>query len=108
MTPRNITIHCRPDENDIMYIFKNIWKLTGSYRLASNEKLDETSIWYVMDEFGSAIQHSDTPNGITAPFLFAPNNKLDAYTISYNVMLIVRHFGFKLSLLIGTLAGCRC
>ena len=38
-----------------------------------------------MDEFGSSIEHSDEPNAEVSPFLFAPNNKLDAHTISYNV-----------------------
>ena len=54
-----------------------IWKLAHCYRLATTEKLDETSVWYIMDEFGSAIPHSDTPNFVVVPFLFAPNNKLD-------------------------------
>ena len=41
-----------------------------------------------MDEFGSSIEHKDEPNAQVAPFLYAPNNKLDAHTISYNVNLV--------------------
>lgn len=29
-------------------------------------------IWYIMDEFGSRIQHSDSPTVKTSPFFFAP------------------------------------
>ena len=39
-----------------------------------------------MDELGSGIQHSDTPNVAMAPFLFAPNNKFDEHMISYNLI----------------------
>ena len=65
---------------------KNIWKITNCYRLANTEQLDESSIWYVMDELGSGIQHSDTANLTMAPFLFAPNNKFDENMISYTLI----------------------
>lgn len=29
-------------------------------------------IWYIMDEFGSRIQHSDSPTVKMSPFFFAP------------------------------------
>ena len=34
---------------------KNIWKIAGCYRLASDVKMDETCVWYIMDEIGSTI-----------------------------------------------------
>lgn len=34
-----------------------------------------------MDEFGSQIQHSDTPTFKTAPFMFAPTGM--AYTVMW-------------------------
>lgn len=74
-----------PHEHEVRYIYDNIWKLVGTYRLASAEQLDESNVWYIMDEFGSAIEHGDDPNCIVAPFLFAPNNKLDQNAISYSV-----------------------
>lgn len=80
-----LSLLSRPEDEDIQYILQNIWKLANSYRLANDEKLDETSVWYIMDEFGSAIEHKDAPNTQVHPFLYAPNNKLDAQTISYNV-----------------------
>jgi len=65
---------------------RNISKISNCYRLANTEQLDETSIWYVMDELGSGIQHSDIPNIAMAPFLFAPNNKFDENMISYSLI----------------------
>ena len=59
----------------------------NSYRLANSEQLDETSIWYMMDEIGSTIEHSENFNAIVSPFLYAPNNKLDESAISYSVFL---------------------
>ena len=41
---------------------------------------DKKSIWYIMDEFGSRIQHSDEPSCIMALFYYIPTN------ISFTVM----------------------
>lgn len=36
-------------------------------------------MWYIMDEFGSRIQHADVPSFATAPFFYAPQQV--AYTL---------------------------
>lgn len=36
-------------------------------------------MWYIMDEFGSRIQHSDEPSFATAPFFYMPQQV--AYTL---------------------------
>jgi hypothetical protein len=86
----------RADENDITFIINNIWKICGTYRLASSEQLDESNVWYLMDEFGSAIAHDFDPNSITPPFLYVPSKKIDSTSISYSVnrvcLLISRFF----------------
>jgi tubulin--tyrosine ligase-like protein 12 len=74
------------NEEKLKFISKNIWKMANSYRLASSEQLDETSTWYMMDEVGNAVEHSENPNSIMSPFLFAPNNKLDENVISYSIL----------------------
>ena len=58
---------------------------TNTYRLVTEDQMDEENIWYVMDEVGSSISHSDTPNLAVHPFIYAPNNKFDAHTITYSV-----------------------
>ena len=44
---------------------------------------DRLPVWYVMDEFGSRIQHSDNPTVRTAPFMYAPTQM--AYTIMWPI-----------------------
>ncbi|CAL5398452.1 unnamed protein product [Camellia sinensis] len=53
-----------------------MWLYLMNYRLADEEKIDETSVWYVMDELGSALRHSDEPNFRVSPFLYMPDGKL--------------------------------
>ncbi|XP_057857600.2 uncharacterized protein LOC131066778 isoform X2 [Cryptomeria japonica] len=66
-------------------ILRAMWIYVMTYRLADEEKLDETPVWYVMDELGSAMRHSDVPNFKIAPFLFMPDGKITS-AISYSVM----------------------
>ncbi|CAN1220443.1 Tubulin--tyrosine ligase-like protein 12 [Linum perenne] len=56
-----------------------------TYRLADEEKLDESSVWYVMDELGSALRHNDEPNFRVAPFLYMPDGKLES-AVSYSML----------------------
>ncbi|XP_077230015.1 tubulin-tyrosine ligase isoform X3 [Tasmannia lanceolata] len=62
-----------------------MWLYLMTYRLADEEKLDETSVWYVMDELGSALRHNDVPNFRVAPFLFMPEGKLTS-AVSFSVL----------------------
>lgn len=50
--------------------------------------MDEESIWYIMDEVGSAMAHSDAPNMAVHPFIYSPNNVMDDKTITYSVSLL--------------------
>lgn len=47
--------------------------------------MDEENVWYLMDEVGCAMRHSDQPNFAVHPFIFSPNNKIDDQTITYSV-----------------------
>lgn len=62
-----------------------MWKYAGTYRLVSENQMDEENIWYINDEVGSLMKHSDQPNMAVHPFIYAPNNALDAHTITYTV-----------------------
>jgi tubulin--tyrosine ligase-like protein 12 len=66
-------------------VLNAMWLYLMTYRLADEEKIDETSVWYVMDELGSALRHSDEPNFKVSPFLYMPESNL-ASAISYSIL----------------------
>ncbi|XP_028787028.1 tubulin--tyrosine ligase-like protein 12 isoform X2 [Neltuma alba] len=66
-------------------IISAMWQYLMTYRLADEEKIDETSVWYVMDELGSSLRHSDEPNFRLAPFLFMPEGNLASAT-SFSIL----------------------
>ncbi|XP_017630746.1 uncharacterized protein LOC108473591 [Gossypium arboreum] len=66
-------------------VLNAMWLYLMTYRLADEEKLDENPVWYVMDELGSALRHSDEPNFRVAPFLFMPEGKL-ASAVSFSIL----------------------
>ena len=63
------------------------WRYIGTYRLVKPGVMDEEPCFYINDEVGSAITHSDTPNTRMMPFIYSPNCKQDdAATITYSVV----------------------
>ncbi|KAK1408538.1 hypothetical protein QVD17_40399 [Tagetes erecta] len=66
-------------------VLNAMWLYLMSYRLADEEKIDETSIWYVMDELGSALRHSDEPNFRVSPFLYMPQGTLES-AVSFTIL----------------------
>uniref|UniRef100_A0A1I7XDM7 SSD domain-containing protein n=1 Tax=Heterorhabditis bacteriophora TaxID=37862 RepID=A0A1I7XDM7_HETBA len=68
-------------------ILKEMWKyvqtFTVKYKMVD---IDEESmpLWYIMDEFGVRISHSNTPNIRVVPLFFIPHN------IAYNVMFLTK------------------
>ncbi|XP_006866969.1 PREDICTED: tubulin--tyrosine ligase-like protein 12 [Chrysochloris asiatica] len=56
-----------------------MWTFNQTYRLAQGTAEEKVPVWYIMDEFGSRIQHSDTPSFATAPFFYMPQQV--AYTL---------------------------
>ncbi|KAJ3673647.1 hypothetical protein LUZ60_005639 [Juncus effusus] len=66
-------------------VISAMWRYLMTYRLADEQKIDETPVWYVMDELGSALRHSDNANFRVAPFLFMPQGDLNS-AISYSIM----------------------
>lgn len=68
-----------PDEGVIEEVLKEMWKYNQTYKLAQGSAEEKVPVWYIMDEFGSRIQHSDEPTFGTAPFFYTPHEV--AYTI---------------------------
>ncbi|XP_078433351.1 tubulin-tyrosine ligase isoform X2 [Wolffia australiana] len=62
-----------------------MWPYLMTYRLADMEKIDDTPVWYVMDELGSALRHSDSANFRVAPFLYMPNGNI-ASSMSFSIL----------------------
>ncbi|KAJ0737989.1 putative tubulin--tyrosine ligase-like protein [Helianthus annuus] len=75
------------DEALLDRVLNAMWLYLMSYRLADEEKIDETSIWYVMDELGSALRHSDEPNFRVSPFLYMPEGTLES-AVRYSILII--------------------
>lgn len=71
-----------------------MWLYLMTYRLADEEKIDETSVWYILDELGSTLRHSDEANFQVAPFLFMPEGTLES-AISFSLLWPTRnvHYG---------------
>lgn len=74
-----------PDDPLADRILNAMWLYLMTYRLADEEKIDETSVWYVMDELGSALRHSDEPNFQIAPFLYMREGNLSS-AVSFSIL----------------------
>ncbi|PAA81387.1 hypothetical protein BOX15_Mlig011759g2 [Macrostomum lignano] len=64
---------------------EHVWRLASFYRIqrpnASDAASASTSVWYVMDEFGSSIRHSDAPSVKVFPFLHLTSGT--AYSVMF-------------------------
>jgi len=61
-----------PSESMVDLLMSTKWSYSQTYSVGSASSVEERQpVWYVMDEFGSRIQHSDTPSHRVVPFLWA-------------------------------------
>ncbi|KAI9906189.1 hypothetical protein PsorP6_002758 [Peronosclerospora sorghi] len=60
-------------EQRVTAVADRVWRYANTYRLGDVKAEDSVPIWYVMDEVGSAIEHSNTPNVRMAPFYYGPS-----------------------------------
>ncbi|XP_072256407.1 tubulin--tyrosine ligase-like protein 12 [Pyxicephalus adspersus] len=68
-----------PDEGVVEEVLKEMWKYNQTYQLSHGSAEEKVPVWYIMDEFGSRIQHSEEPTVGTAPFYYIPHQL--AYTL---------------------------
>nr|CAH0103372.1 unnamed protein product [Daphnia galeata] len=59
-------------EEIIKKVMTNMWKYSQTYSIGNQnlETEERLPIWYILDEFGSRIQHSDHPSVRLVPFFF--------------------------------------
>ncbi|VDP25595.1 unnamed protein product [Soboliphyme baturini] len=71
------------------YILRHLWQYSQTYSIYNyidDEDLeDRLPIWYVMDELGCRIQHSDHPNVRVVPFYYLTGK------ITYSLLFPVEH-----------------
>ncbi|XP_050295161.1 tubulin--tyrosine ligase-like protein 12 [Anthonomus grandis grandis] len=60
-----------PTEELIDQIFENMWTVNCTYTIRSIENSEQNPMWYIMDEIGCAVRHSDVPNCRIVPFVYA-------------------------------------
>ncbi|XP_076638732.1 tubulin tyrosine ligase-like 12 [Colletes latitarsis] len=78
------------EENEkIEYVMNEMWRYNQSFSLSSGSIEDRMPIWYIMDEVGSAINHSNDPNFRTVPFLYLPEG------VTYTLMFPIRDADYE-------------
>ena len=77
----------RSIEKKILELMNGVWKLCNSYRLVKPGKMDEEPTFYINDEVGCSICHSDQPNTKMSPLIYSPNCEPDdSQTMTYSVV----------------------
>ncbi|KOC64670.1 Tubulin--tyrosine ligase-like protein 12 [Habropoda laboriosa] len=71
------------EEEKIDFVLNEMWRYNQSFSLSSGSVEDRMPIWYIMDEVGSAINHSNEPNFRTVPFLYLPEGV--TYTLLFPI-----------------------
>jgi tubulin--tyrosine ligase-like protein 12 len=62
-----------------------MWRYNQTYNIGNAQLVSEAAVplWYIMDEFGSRIQHSDTANVRLVPFCYIPTQS--AYSVMFPI-----------------------
>jgi len=63
----------RTKEKKTLDLMDKIWRYSNTYRLVKPGKMDEEPTFYIMEEVGTSINHSDKPNAKMAPIIYSPN-----------------------------------
>lgn len=71
-------------DNLVDCVYAHMWKFNQTYSCSSLTNIeDQLPVWYIMDEFGSAINHSNKPNFRIVPFLHIPEGT--AYSLLFPI-----------------------
>ncbi|XP_062861455.1 tubulin--tyrosine ligase-like protein 12 [Trichomycterus rosablanca] len=69
-----------PDPDIVELVLEDMWKYNQTYQLSQGSAEEKVPVWYIMDEFGSCIQHSSQPSCCVAPLFYSPQQ------IAYSVL----------------------
>ncbi|XP_060759389.1 tubulin--tyrosine ligase-like protein 12 [Neoarius graeffei] len=69
-----------PDPDIVDLVLDNMWKFNQTYQLSQGSAEEKMPVWYIMDEFGSRVQHSSQPSCCMAPLFYTPQQ------IAYSVL----------------------
>jgi len=88
-------------DEKIEAVFDRMWMYCQSYSLGSGASVeDRMPVWYIMDEFGSAIQHSSDPNFRAVPLLHIPEQ------VTYTVLFPIKSVGPEEEVTRNFIEGC--
>ncbi|XP_051912413.1 tubulin--tyrosine ligase-like protein 12 [Hippocampus zosterae] len=59
------------DADGVDLVMEHMWLYNQTYQLSQGCAEEKIPVWYIMDEFGSQVRHSDQPSCGMAPFFFA-------------------------------------
>ncbi|KAK5980112.1 hypothetical protein GCK32_013503 [Trichostrongylus colubriformis] len=73
----------KEDDTIVDEILRKMWQYIQTYTVRFKPEMDEEGmpVWYIMDEFGVRISHSDNPNVKVVPLYFIPHNA--AYSVVF-------------------------
>ncbi|XP_077281005.1 tubulin tyrosine ligase-like 12 isoform X1 [Temnothorax americanus] len=71
------------EQEKIKNVTDEMWRYNQSYSVNYREIEDRMPVWYIMDEVGSAINHSDEPNFRAVPFLHTTEGVI--YTLLFPI-----------------------
>ncbi|XP_061923037.1 tubulin--tyrosine ligase-like protein 12 isoform X2 [Entelurus aequoreus] len=63
----------------VQLVMDRMWLYNQTYQLSQGSAEEKVPVWYIMDEFGSQVQHSDHPSCGMAPFFHVEEQM--AYTV---------------------------
>ncbi|XP_067247676.1 tubulin--tyrosine ligase-like protein 12 isoform X2 [Chanodichthys erythropterus] len=76
-----------PDPDIVDLVLDNMWKYNQTYQLSQGSAEEKVPVWYIMDEFGSRVQHSSQPTCCMAPLFYSPQQ------IAYSVLWPLQDLG---------------
>ncbi|XP_075982717.1 tubulin tyrosine ligase-like 12 [Anticarsia gemmatalis] len=78
-------VSAKTTEAQIEGVAENVWKYAHTYAIGGDEFSveDRVPLWYVLDELGSGVTHSDNPNFRAVPFIYVPEQL--TYTLLFPI-----------------------